>query len=213
LTEGGSEEGGWEELVAFLLSRSSSSPIRRSKDCTSAATAACASGERVSQMACGSGGRSVMPPFYRLDGAVATMGLERLRPIEPLTATRGIGSASGFEGSTRCEVAGRHDSPTRGSMTNWASSACMTVLETFRGRRREFSSESRMREIRPSGSVEQTARPVTPPPSPSEWPLIGLPALLQLVDWFHARRQKAQRGGPSLSSAGRVKTLAFRRRL
>ena len=45
------------------------------------------------------------------------------RPTEPSTATRGIGSASGFEGSTRCRVAERHDSPTRGCMTNSASSA------------------------------------------------------------------------------------------
>ena len=45
MTEGGSEEGGLEELVEFLLSRSSRSAIRRSKDCTSTDTAACASGE------------------------------------------------------------------------------------------------------------------------------------------------------------------------
>jgi hypothetical protein len=32
-------------------------------------------------MGCGSGGRSVMPPFYRLDGPVATMALERLRSV------------------------------------------------------------------------------------------------------------------------------------
>src|SRR5512143_3719422 len=35
LTEGGSEDGGLEELVEFLLSRSSKSAIRCSKDCTS----------------------------------------------------------------------------------------------------------------------------------------------------------------------------------
>ena len=45
MTEGGSEEGGLEELVEFLLSRSSRSAIRRSKDCTSTDTAACASGD------------------------------------------------------------------------------------------------------------------------------------------------------------------------
>jgi hypothetical protein len=56
LTEGGSEEGGLEELVEFLLSRSSRSAIRTSKDCTSPETAVCASGESVSQMVCGSGG-------------------------------------------------------------------------------------------------------------------------------------------------------------
>ena len=41
----------------------------------------------------------------------------------PSTSTVAIGSASGFGGSTSCEVAGRHDSPTRGCMTNSASSA------------------------------------------------------------------------------------------
>src|SRR3954447_7505353 len=44
LTEGGSEEGGLEELVEFLLSLSSRSAIRRSKDWTSTDTAACATG-------------------------------------------------------------------------------------------------------------------------------------------------------------------------
>jgi hypothetical protein len=48
-----------------------------------------------------------------------------------------------------------------------------------------------------TGSVEQTAHPVTPPPSPSDLPIIGLPALLQLVDWFHQRRLNTQPGGPS----------------
>ena len=43
-TEGGSDEGGLEELVEFLLSRSSRSVIRRSKECTNANTAACAAG-------------------------------------------------------------------------------------------------------------------------------------------------------------------------
>src|SRR4051794_27242356 len=49
LTEGGSEEGGLEELVEFLLSRSSNSAIRRSKVSANAETAACASADRVSQ--------------------------------------------------------------------------------------------------------------------------------------------------------------------
>jgi hypothetical protein len=56
LTEGGSEDGGLEELVEFLLSRSSSSAMRCSKDCTSAETAARASGVSVSQTEGGSGG-------------------------------------------------------------------------------------------------------------------------------------------------------------
>jgi hypothetical protein len=56
LTEGGSDEGGLEELVELVLSRSFNSAIRRSKDRTSGVTAAWASGESVSQMAGGSGG-------------------------------------------------------------------------------------------------------------------------------------------------------------
>jgi len=56
LTEGGSDEGGWEELVEFLPRRSSRSAIRFSRECTSPETAACASGESVSQRVCGIGG-------------------------------------------------------------------------------------------------------------------------------------------------------------
>jgi hypothetical protein len=74
-------------------------------------------------------------------------------PTEPLAATRGIGSVSGCEGSASRRVAGRHDSRTRSCMTNSASSACATVLDAFRVRRRGALSEGRMREIRPSGSM------------------------------------------------------------
>src|SRR5262249_60416971 len=55
---------------------------------------------------------------------------------------------------------------------------------------------------RRSGSVEQTTPLATPPPPRSEWPIIGLPALLQLVDWLHSRRQNAQQGGPSCVHTG-----------
>src|SRR3954451_7470596 len=57
LTEGGSEEGGLEELVEFLLSFSSRSAIRFSRERITAETATCASGESVDQMCCESGGR------------------------------------------------------------------------------------------------------------------------------------------------------------
>lgn len=40
LTDGGSDDGGLDELVEFLPSRSSRAAIRRSKDWTRAATAA-----------------------------------------------------------------------------------------------------------------------------------------------------------------------------
>jgi hypothetical protein len=76
-----------EELVEFVLSRPSKSAIRRSKEPTNAETAACASDDRVSQIACGSGGRSVMPPFYRPRGAEATVSLERL-PLRNCLALR-----------------------------------------------------------------------------------------------------------------------------
>ena len=78
MTEGGSEEGGFDELVEFLPIRSSRSAIRRSKDWTSTDTAACASGERVSQIDWGSGGCLVMLPFYCHHALEATMGRERL---------------------------------------------------------------------------------------------------------------------------------------
>src|SRR5688500_13616397 len=73
LTEGGSEEGGLEELVEFLLSLSSRSATRRSNERITAETAAWAPGESVDQMCCGRGGRSVMPPFYRDQAPEATM--------------------------------------------------------------------------------------------------------------------------------------------
>lgn len=49
LTEGGSVEGGLEELVEFLPSRSSRSAILCSRHRINAETAACASADRVSQ--------------------------------------------------------------------------------------------------------------------------------------------------------------------
>src|SRR3954453_21956826 len=73
LTEGGSEEGGLDELVEFLLSFSSRSAIRCSRERITAETATCASGESVDQMWCGSGGRSVMPTFYGTQHTEATL--------------------------------------------------------------------------------------------------------------------------------------------
>ena len=79
LSEGGSEEGGLEELVAFLPSLSSRSATRRSKNGTSAHIAAFASGESVSRMGCGSGGCSFMPPIFCHHALEATTGRHRLR--------------------------------------------------------------------------------------------------------------------------------------
>ena len=60
MTEGGSEDGGLEELVEFLLSRSSSSAIRCSKLSNRARRAAWASGGTVCQSGSGMGGGSLM---------------------------------------------------------------------------------------------------------------------------------------------------------
>jgi hypothetical protein len=69
-------------LVEFVLSRSSNSAIRFSKDWTNAEIAAWASVDNLLQMAVGSGGWSVMPSFYRPRAEEATTGFERLQTIE-----------------------------------------------------------------------------------------------------------------------------------
>jgi len=58
-----------------------------------------------------------------------------------------------LRGKHKLESRGTTRFPDASFMTNLASSACAIVLETFRGRRGECLSESRMREIRPSGSM------------------------------------------------------------
>jgi hypothetical protein len=54
-----------------------------------------------------------------------------------------------------------------------------------------------MREIRLYGSVEQETHLVTLPRSTSQVPIIGFSALLQLVEWCHARRRSGKQGGSS----------------
>src|SRR3989442_3005144 len=54
-----------------------------------------------------------------------------------------------------------------------------------------------MREIRKSGRVKRTAPVVTSSQTTAEAPMIGLAALLQLVDWYHARGLSNQQGGLS----------------
>ena len=56
---------------------------------------------------------------------------------------------------------------------------------------------SRMPESGTSGRVHQNAAVVTPSPAASELPIIAVAALLQLVDWYHARRQRNLPGGAS----------------
>ena len=53
---------------------------------------------------------------------------------------------------------------------------------------------------RRSGSVEQTAHLVTPGQTPSTVPIIGLPALLRLVEWYQERRRKTEQGGSLCSN-------------
>src|SRR5271166_4974477 len=47
------------------------------------------------------------------------------------------------------------------------------------------------------GSVKLETHSVTSPRSTFQVPIIGLSALLQLVEWCHVRRQRGQQGGPS----------------
>ena len=60
MTEGGSEEGGLEELVEFLLTRSSRSAIRRSRISKRVRRAAWASGGTVLHNGSGMRGESLM---------------------------------------------------------------------------------------------------------------------------------------------------------
>src|SRR5271166_3062191 len=48
-----------------------------------------------------------------------------------------------------------------------------------------------------SGSVEQETHLVTPPRPTSQEPIIGLSALLQLVEWYQVRLRRDQQGGSS----------------
>jgi hypothetical protein len=50
------------------------------------------------------------------------------------------------------------------------------------------------------GRAEQTAHLVTPRQTPSELPIIGLPALLQLVEWHQKRRRSNPQGGLSCAN-------------
>ena len=61
MTEGGSDDGGLEELVESLLTRSSRSAMRRSRAVSTARMAAWASGGTVTQSGSGIGGASLMP--------------------------------------------------------------------------------------------------------------------------------------------------------
>ena len=53
---------------------------------------------------------------------------------------------------------------------------------------------SQMREICTSGSCKQNTHLVTPGQIPPAQPIIGLPALLRLVEWYRARRNTQQGG-------------------
>jgi hypothetical protein len=56
---------------------------------------------------------------------------------------------------------------------------------------------NRMPEIGTSGRVHQTAPVVTSSQAAAEQPMIDVSALLQLVDWYHARAQRNEQGGSS----------------
>src|SRR5271155_2868587 len=57
--------------------------------------------------------------------------------------------------------------------------------------------KNRMLEFCTSRCEEQTAHLVTPIQAPSTLPIIGLPALLRLVEWYQERERKTLQGGSS----------------
>src|ERR1700733_11489098 len=59
---------------------------------------------------------------------------------------------------------------------------------------------SRMREIRTSGREEQKTHLVTPGQIAPTLPIIGLSALLGLVEWYEEHRRKTQQGGLSCTN-------------
>ena len=64
-----------------------------------------------------------------------------------------VRSVSGFRGNTSGRVGENHDFPISTRTTCWDWSAWPLEPRAFRGRKREFLSESRMPEIGPSGSM------------------------------------------------------------
>src|SRR5262249_56182614 len=77
------------------------------------------------------------------------------------------------------------------------SSPCPRGTWTLERRSEVMMMRNRMRDMCTSGSVEQETHLVTPPRPPSEVPIIGFSALLQLVEWCHLHRQRSPHGGSS----------------
>jgi hypothetical protein len=81
-----------------------------------------------------------------------------------------------------------------------ASPACHRETTQSCEGQRFHNVTNRMRLTRTSGSGEQTAHLVTPGQTPSTLPIIGVPALLRLVEWYQERRRKTQQGGLSCAN-------------
>jgi len=102
---------------------------------------------------------------------------------------------SGFRASTSDRVGGNHGSPISTCTMCWHWFACLLARRAFHGRKRELLSESRMLEIARSRSGKQNTHLVTPGQILPAQPIIGLPALLRLVEWYQERRRNTQQGG------------------
>jgi hypothetical protein len=91
--------------------------------------------------------------------------------------------------------------PCRGSLDRSAKRCGLVAEHDFVARRRIAAPGrpgwSPTQDLHRSGRGEQTAHLVTPGQTLSTLPIIGLPALLRLVEWYQERRRKTQQGGLS----------------
>lgn len=90
----------------------------------------------------------------KLGGRANTSNLVPSRKlIDSWTDTPRCGCAGGYARSTSSGAGDRSATPTSSSINRWDSSACPNFRRAFHGRRHDVQSESRMREMRLSGSM------------------------------------------------------------